>query len=153
MITGYALLKLLHLVAIVLFLGNVTLGLFWVKHAERERDAKLIAHAMRGIIRSDRLFTIPGVFLIVIGGMGAAAVGGLRILGTPWIAWSIVMFALSGVVFGIFLAPLQRRIVATAEGIDGAQLAALLSRWHAWGWVSVLPLWLALAFMTLKWPV
>ena len=151
--TGYALLKLLHLVAVVLFLGNVTFGLFWVKHAERERDAKLIAHAMRGVIRSDRWFTVPGVFLIIIGGTAAAGIGGLRLLHTPWITWSIAMFALSGAVFGMFIAPLQRRIAATAESIDAPQLAALLGRWHLWGWASVLPLWIAVAFMVMKVPV
>jgi uncharacterized membrane protein len=151
--TTYAVFKLLHLVAVVLFLGNTTLGLFWVDHAERTRDPKLIGHAMHGIIRSDRWFTMPGVFLILIGGVAAAMLGNLRLLSTGWIAGSIVMFSLSGLVFGVFLAPLQRRIHAdAAHAVDSRALEPLLRRWHRLGWLSVLPLWLAVAMMVLKWP-
>jgi uncharacterized membrane protein len=154
MITHYALFKLLHLAAVVLFLGNVTLGLFWVAHAERTRDARLVAHAMAGIIRSDTWFTWPGIALILIGGIGGAVVGGLPLLRVPWIFAGIVLFTLSGVVFSIWLAPLQKRIVAyasTARDYD-ATLTSMLRRWHLWGWVSLLPLWLALAAMVLKYP-
>lgn len=154
MITTYALLKLAHLVAVVLFLGNVTLGVFWVAHAERTRDPKLVGHAMHGIVRSDRWFTIPGVFLIIAGGVAAALVGGLGLMRTPWIAWGIAMFTLSGIVFGVVLAPLQKQIVAVAQGtnVDAARLDAMLKRWHLWGWASVLPLWIAVAMMVLKVP-
>ena len=72
MLTSYSIYKFLHLVAVVLFLGNATLGLFWVAHAERTHDARLIAHAMDGIIRADRWFTWPGVILILAAGVGAA---------------------------------------------------------------------------------
>jgi len=34
-IDAYSLAKLVHVAAVVLFLGNVTLGLFWVSHAQR----------------------------------------------------------------------------------------------------------------------
>ena len=54
-------LKLLHILGVVMFIGNITTGVFWHKHAERTRNPRLIAHAMEGVIRSDRLFTIPGV--------------------------------------------------------------------------------------------
>lgn len=153
MVTSYALYKLVHLVAIILFLGNATLGLFWVAHAERTRDPAFIGHAMQGIIRADRWFTTPGVILITAAGIAAAMAGGYRILAVGWIAGSIAMFILSGLVFGFALAPLQRRIVdaaRTATHIDG--LAAPLRRWHAIGWLAVTPLWLAVAMMVLKWP-
>jgi hypothetical protein len=63
------------------------------------------------------------------------------------------MFSLSGLVFGVFLAPLQRRIHAdAAHAVDSRALEPLLRRWHRLGWLSVLPLWLAVAMMVLKWP-
>lgn len=154
MITSYELLKLFHLAAVVLFLGNVTLGLWWVKHAERTRDAKLIGHAMHGVVRSDRWFTIPGVFLIIGAGLGAAVTGHLKVMGTPWIFYAVILFFASGAVFGAVLGPLQKQIVAVANAsnVDQAQLASMLRRWHAWGWVSTAPLWVAFAMMILKWP-
>ena len=61
----YLWLKVIHVLAVVLFLGNIITGVFWHKHAERTRDPRLIAHTMAGVIRSDRLFTMPGVFVIL----------------------------------------------------------------------------------------
>lgn len=37
----YPLLKLLHVIAVIAFLGNITTGLFWHAHAARTRDPKL----------------------------------------------------------------------------------------------------------------
>ena len=50
----YLVLKLLHVAAVIAFLGNITTGLFWHRHAARTRDPKLLAFTMGGIIRSDR---------------------------------------------------------------------------------------------------
>jgi uncharacterized membrane protein len=153
MISSYALYKLVHVIAVVLFLGNTTLGLFWVAHAEKTRDPRIIGHAMQGIIRADRWFTTPGVVLIIAGGVAAAIAGGLKLLSIGWIVGSILMFSLSGVVFGFALAPLQRQIVSIAKSNSDPQaLQRLLRRWHVYGWLALLPLWLAVAMMTLKWP-
>src|SRR5512138_1284545 len=76
-------LKLLHVLAVVLFVGNITTGVFWKAFADRTKDPRLIAHTMAGIIASDRAFTIPGVFLILTGGIGAALVAHLPLLRTP----------------------------------------------------------------------
>jgi uncharacterized membrane protein len=154
MITTYALYKLVHVAAAVLFLGNVSLGLFWVAHAEKTRDPKIIGHAMQGIIRADRWFTTPGVILIVAGGVAAAVTGGLKLLSVGWIVGSIAMFSLSGLVFGLALAPLQREIVSiSVSTTDPQALQEPLRRWHIFGWLALLPLWLAVAMMVLKWPV
>lgn len=153
MIATYALCKLLHIVAVVVFLGNASLGLFWVAHAESTHDARIIGHAMRGIIRADRWFTMPGIVLIVGGGVTAAISGGLKMLSVGWILGAIAMFGLSGLVFSMALAPLQRRIVsATDSNADVQATQEMLRRWHALGWLALLPLWLAVAMMVLKWP-
>jgi uncharacterized membrane protein len=93
---GYVAWKLVHLAAVVIFLGNITVGVFWAVRAHQTRDLRLIAATFDGIIRSDRWCTIPGVIGIVAGGIGAAVAGHLSILGTDWILWSILLFVLSG---------------------------------------------------------
>lgn len=65
----YLLLKLIHVIAVILFLGNIITGLFWKFHADGTRDPKVIAHAFEGIIRADRWFTIPDVIAIVAAGV------------------------------------------------------------------------------------
>jgi len=152
----YLWLKLAHIVAVIAFFGNIATGLFWHAHAARTRDPRILAHIMEGIIRSDRLFTIPGVLGIIATGFGAAIVGGLPILGTGWILWTIVLFTISGVVFVARVAPLQRALLAfAAEGgrsavFDYAGYHRLARRWEYWGAVALLTPLAGLVLMVLK---
>ena len=152
----YLVLKLLHVAAVVLFLGNIVTGLFWHSHAARTRDPRHLYHAMDGIIRSDRWFTLPGIVAIVAGGVAAAITEHLPILHTGWILWSIVLFSVSGVVFGTRVAPLQRALAALTRShdasgaFDWSKYHALSRRWELWGLVALfLPL-AAMALMVLK---
>jgi uncharacterized membrane protein len=95
----YLALKTLHILAVVLFLGNIITGVFWKIHGDRTGDPRVMAHTLDGIIRSDRWFTIPGVLLIIVFGLGAAMVAGLPILGTGWIWQSLILFGVSGIAF------------------------------------------------------
>jgi uncharacterized membrane protein len=152
----YLWLKLLHLVAVVAFLGNITTGLFWKLHADRTRDPRIIAHTFDGIIRSDRWFTIPGVVLILVGGIGAAIVGGFPLLGTGWILWSIILFTVSGLAFVLRVAPLQSQLRALAQAgagqgtFDWARYHRLARVWELWGAVALVTPVAALVLMVVK---
>jgi uncharacterized membrane protein len=152
----YLVLKSVHVLAVVLFLGNIITGVFWKAHADRTGDPRIIAHTLDGIIRSDRWFTIPGVLLIIASGVWAAILGGLPILGTPWIWQSLVLFGISGLAFGFGVAPLQLRLrylafLATTSGAwDEPAYRRLSARWAIWGLVATLAPVGALALMVLK---
>lgn len=152
----YLIMKLLHIFAVIAFLGNITTGLFWHIHAARTRDPRLLAHTMDGIIRSDRLFTIPGVVVIIASGVAAAMIGGLPLLRTGWILWTLVLFGISGLTFMAFLAPLQRRLLALAQAgsgkgiFDYAGYAAIARRWEIWGLIALLTPAAGLVLMVLK---
>lgn len=152
----YLLLKAVHVLAVVLFLGNIVTGVFWKAHADRTADPRIIAHTLDGIIRSDRWFTIPGVLLIIASGVWAAILGDLPILGTPWIWQSLVLFGISGLAFGFQVAPLQVRLRdlalqgSTGGPWDGAAYQRLSARWGIWGLVATLAPIGALALMVLK---
>jgi len=147
-------LKLLHVVGVVLFLGNVVTGLFWHAHAARTRDPRLLAHAVDGLIRGDRLFTVPGVVLIVASGVTAAVVGGYPLLHTGWIAWSILLFTASGVVFMARVAPLQRRLLALASvgpgSFDWEGYRRAARAWELWGAVATATPAAAMILMVVK---
>lgn len=150
----YLLFKILHILGVIAFLGNIATGLFWHSHAWRTRDPKLLAHTMSGIIRSDRLFTTPGVLVIVAAGVATAVVGRIPMLSTPWILWTIILFIGSGAIFGMRIAPLQRELLALAAQselkFDAAQYAKLARRWEVWGALAVgLPL-VGVALMVFK---
>jgi uncharacterized membrane protein len=147
--------KLVHVIAVILFVGNITTGILWKAHADRTRDPALIAHACAGLTRSDRVFTMPGVFLIIIAGIAAAIIGHHPILGTGWILWSIVLFAGSGLAFMLRVAPLQRRMQAIAvAGVNGqmdwAAYEAATRVWNLWGLIALATPVLAVVLMVLK---
>ena len=152
----YLAMKTLHVLAVVLFLGNIITGLFWKAHGDRTTDPRIIAHTLEGIIRSDRWFTIPGVVLILGFGAAGAIIGGLPILGTGWIWQSIALFAVSGLAFVLQVAPLQRRLQAlAAAGVDGGpwdQVAyrRLSRQWEFWGAVALVTPLAALVLMVYK---
>jgi uncharacterized membrane protein len=146
--------KLLHVLAVVLFLGNITTGVFWKANADRTRNTAVIANMLEGIIRADRLFTMPPIVFILIGGIGAAIVGHFPILGTGWIFWSIVLFMISGIAFMAQVGPLQRKMLAlvrrSGESLDWAAYRALTVKWEIWGGVALLAPTIAAALMVMK---
>ena len=152
----YLAVKVLHIAAVVMFLGNITTGIFWKEHADRSRDPRIVAHMLEGLIRSDRLFTIPGVIAIIVFGVGAALMGHLPLLHTGWILWSLVLFSLSGIAFGAKVAPLQRRMMqlmragAASGSPDWAAYHALSRSWAFWGGVALLAPVGAMVLMVLK---
>lgn len=152
----YLALKLVHIVAVVLFLGNITTGAFWKAHADRTGDPRIIRHTLEGIIRSDRWFTVPGVVVILLGGFGAAGVARLPLLGTGWIFWSLVLFTISGVAFMSRVVPLQKRMARLAAdasasgGFDWATYRAWSRGWAVWGAVATLAPFAAMGLMVFK---
>lgn len=152
----YLALKALHVFAVVIFLGNIITGLFWHAYAARTRDARVISHAMGGIILSDRLFTTPGVIVIVVSGVLLAIHGGYPLLRTDWILWPIVLFSVSGLAFMFRVAPLQRRLLAMARlgaergDFDYGPYHRLANTWELWGAVALLTPLAALVIMVLK---
>jgi uncharacterized membrane protein len=148
-------LKLIHVAAVIAFLGNITTGLFWHGYAARTRDPRLLAFTVAGIIQSDRLFTIPGVAAIIGSGVGIAMVRHLPILGTGWIAWTLALFIVSGLAFMFRVAPLQRRLRALAEAgasgpFDYDGYHRLARQWERWGAVALLTPVAGLVLMVLK---
>jgi len=152
----YLVFKLVHIVAVVLFLGNIVTGLFWKHHADRTNDPHIIANTFAGIIRSDRWFTIPGTIAIVVGGLATAIVGQVPILRTGWIFWAIILFTISGLAFTFRVAPLQVKLATLAQAgaesgqFDQARYHVWSREWEFWGLVALLTPAIAVGLMVLK---
>ena len=154
----YGYLKLLHVVAVIIFLGNVFTGLFWMHIAVKTRDLKIISHTIKGVIKSDNLFTIPGVVFITTFGLIAAIYGHFPLLHTGWILWSIILFSISGIVFAVKVSPLQKKIrqltlnQETSTNFDWDTFQKEYLKWEIWGLIALLTPIAALVMMTLKIP-
>ena len=147
--------KVLHVIAVIVFLGNITVGVFWKAWADRSQDARIIANTIDGIIVADRLFTIPGVIFLLIGGIGAAVAAGYPILGTGWILWSIILFVISGLAF-VPLVRVQRLLSATAhQAIDAGSMSwplyhQISGAWNFWGMIALTAPIIAVVLMIAK---
>ena len=147
--------KLIHVAAVIVFLGNISLGIFWKDIADRSHDPRIMAHTLRGIILADRLFTIPSIVVLVAAGVATAIAEHIPILATGWILWSIVLFVLAGIAFGP-VARAQRQMEAAASEavktgtLDESRYRASSASWNLWGLIALLAPAIAVALMVLK---
>jgi uncharacterized membrane protein len=145
----YLIWKLVHVAGVVLFLGNITVGVFWKAYADRTGNAAIMANTMDGIIAADKVFTIPGIVILLAGGIGTAVVGRIPILSTGWLLWGIVAFILSGLAFGP-LSRAQRRISIAAHGGNFQEYEELSKGWNFWGTIALIFPVIAFVLMILK---
>jgi len=142
---AYDLWKTLHLLGVVLLVGNVTVTSIWKLFADRTRDPRIIAFAQRLVTITDWFFTFWGIILLLAGGFGAAWVAGIDPFGADWLIWSELQFVAAGAIWLGVLVPIQRRQARLARGFaaDGeipAEYWRLGRRWIIWGLIATLPL-------------
>jgi uncharacterized membrane protein len=142
---SYLLLKSIHLVGVVIFIGNIVVTAWWKVMADLTRDPKIVAFAQRQVTLTDWVFTLGGVALVAVGGIGNALLNGLPMT-TTWLALGNALFAVSGVIWIAILIPLQMKLVRMArEFASGAAIPArywkLEKLWGLFGGIAtVLPL-------------
>jgi uncharacterized membrane protein len=142
---SYLLLKSLHLVGAVLFIGNIVVTAWWKTMADRTRDPKIIAFAQRQVTLTDWVFTLGGIVLLAVGGYGNAASHGMPLTVT-WLAWGNALFILSGVIWIAVLIPVQTKLARIARTFaDGGSIPDAYWRlemlWGVFGVIAtILPL-------------
>jgi uncharacterized membrane protein len=151
----YLALKALHVVSVVLFLGNIITGVFWKVHADRSGDLRVREQAILGLIRSDQFFTVPGVLLIIATGVAMALLAHLPMLRTFWIGWSLALFGVSGLAFATKVGPLQKKLhLNVSAGLAGTwnetEYHGLSKSWEIWGAVATAAPLIALFLMVMK---
>jgi uncharacterized membrane protein len=138
----YLLMKTLHLVGVILFVGNIAVTGWWKAMADRTRDPRIIAFAQRQVTLTDWAFTFSGVVLLALSGGAGAALGGIG-LSTPWIKFGTMLFAASGVIWVAILVPLQMRLGRMAKafattGVIPAAYWRFEKRWAVFGLIATL---------------
>ena len=66
----HASLKFLHILGVILLVGNVTITAFWKVLADRSDEPITVEHAQHLVTLTDWIFTIGGIVLILVGGYG-----------------------------------------------------------------------------------
>lgn len=142
----YLLLKTIHVVGAVIFLGNIIVTGWWKNMADRTRDPKVIAFAQRQVTLTDFIFTAGGVVLMLGGGLGNAYLYYGGPIALNWVAWGFALFTISGLIWLAILIPVQARQARMARAFAaGADIPAAYWRlcrwWNIWGTLATaLPL-------------
>lgn len=151
----YSILKFLHVAGVVVLIGNVTITAYWKVFSDRTNDARVVANAQRAVITADWIFTLPAIALIIIGGYGMAIIGGMDLLGDPWLVWGQLLFFASGILWLGVLVPVQIRQARAAKNFDpDAPIPRSYWRdarlWLIWGIIATVPLVAATYVMIAK---
>ena len=139
-------LRLLHLVGVILFVGNIVTAALWKVRADASGDLRAIAYAQRGVMFADYVFTAPGAALIVVTGVWLANLSGRNIFATGWLLTALVLLLISLLIWLLELLPIQRRMIRVAdEAVRAGQLDSeykqLTLRWTIFGIAAtILPL-------------
>jgi uncharacterized membrane protein len=97
----------LHILGVVLFLGNIVVTAVWKALADRTRDPPVVAYAQRLVTITDVAFTATGVVLILVSGQVMADDYGGVFSGPTWLTVGWSLFVASGVIWILALVPIQ----------------------------------------------
>jgi uncharacterized membrane protein len=136
-------LRLLHLLGVIVFVGNLLTAALWKMRADASGDLRAIAYAQRGVMFADYVFTAPGAALILITGLWLADLSDRNILQTGWLLTALVLLGVTLLVWLFELVPVQRRLIRVAdEAIRSGQLnpvfKGLTVRWTIFGVLATL---------------
>jgi uncharacterized membrane protein len=139
----YLLLKSLHLLGVIIFLGNIIITGFWKVMADRTKDLKIAAFAQRQVTLTDFVFTTGGVALTFLTGEGIVRLMNLSYSNTHWLRWGLWLFIASGIIWVVVLIPIQIKQAKLArrftdEGNIPIQYWRLGRIWVAFGAVATL---------------
>lgn len=114
----YLALKSLHLLGVVLFVGNIIVTGWWKVQADRTRNPAIVAFAQRQVTLTDWIFTFGGSTLLVVGAYANVYLHDLP-LDATWLVWGQALFFLSGLLWVAILIPAQIKQARLARGFAG----------------------------------
>ncbi len=133
--------KVLHVLSACLFLGNVVVSGTWAFMAERTRNFEVISFSNRLVLVTDLLFTLTGALLVVYtGSLMAHRYDGVPAAAQAWIAWSYMLFGMSGLIWALVLVPIQlrQRILLKRDQAVTAEYLKLSRIWQISGAIATI---------------
>lgn len=151
----YEILKFIHILGVVLLVGNVTITAFWKVIADRTGDVQVVAFAQHLVILCDWVFTLAGIVMIVAGGYGMAIIAALPVFEKTWLILGQLLFIVSGVIWLFVLIPLQIRQgrqarLSSKSGSFPDFYWREARLWLIWGIIATIPLVGAIYVMVAK---
>ena len=144
-----SLVRVLHVVAVVLLLGNLLMAPFWRKRLVVHGGAPARAAANRTVRLADMLFTLPGwVITLVTGIMLSVKIGWKG----GWLHLSMLLFVIWIVVWHVGTLRARKAMIARADeaaasGQTPPELEQHEQQWQQWSYISAGILLLVLILM------
>ncbi len=148
-------LLVLHILAAVVFVGNIITAAFWKAQADRSGNLETIAITARSLLKADYIFTAPGIVVLLATGIWMVGLSDWARFQEPWLGGSFVLLIITGIIWLAVLLPQQRRMVRLAqEGADAGVLSPEYRRagriWSMFGGIATLLPILILFLMVFK---
>lgn len=143
---AYLIWKALHLVGVIVLLGNIIVTAWWKIMADRTKNPSVIAFAQRQVTLTDFVFTAPAALLIIVAGDAMAYGFMSNTWSIRWLIWGRGLFFAAGIIWLTVLIPTQIRQARLARTFDDSRPVPeeywrLSSRWRLFGALAVvLPL-------------
>ena len=128
----YLILKWMHILSSVVLVGTGLGSAYYMFFANRSRDLAAQAVVTRLVVQADWWFTTPTVLLQPATGLAMVHLAGFP-LSTPWIAASLVLYAVAGLCWlPVVWLQIRMRALAQQAAEAGTPLAPLYWRYARW---------------------
>jgi uncharacterized membrane protein len=152
---SYEFMKFLHVIGVVLLVGNVTITAFWKVWADRTGNVQIVVYAQQLVTLCDWIFTLSGIVMILAGGYGMVVIRGFNVFESEWLILGQLFFLVSGLIWLFVLVPIQVKQAGQARvsSLSGS-IPAVYWRdgrlWLIWGIIATIPLVGAIYVMIAK---
>jgi len=146
------LLRVLHLLAVVVLLGNLLMAPFWRQRLAAVGGAQARAVANRSVRVADMLFTLPAWVVVLATGIMLSLARGWH---GGWLHLSLLLFLGWLVLWHVLVLRARKAMMAQAEaaaagGQAPAELAQHERQWQRWSYVSAALVVLMLILMVTR---
>jgi len=146
---SYLIIKYVHIISMVLLFGTGLGSAFYKWMADRSGDLNHIAITNRHVVLADWLFTTPTVFIQPLTGLWMIYISQLP-LTTPWIAISLILFAIAGACWlPVVWLQIRMRDMSNSAIKNQSELPKLYWKYVGyWFWLGV-PAFIAMVLVVL----
>ena len=145
----------IHILAAVVFVGNIITSAFWKVRADKSGNLEHMAITSRSLQLADMAFTMPGIVGLLVTGIWMVGLTSWDRFQQPWLGGSLVLLVITAVIWAAGLAPLQARMTRlsreqAAAGQQNPDYRKASRLWSMMGGIATLLPVVILVLMVLK---
>lgn len=153
--SSYLILKSVHILGIILLMGNIIVTAWWKFMADRTKNPVIISFAQKQVTLTDFVFTAPGALLAIAAGDAMSYGFFDNSWNIEWLTWGRCLMIASGIIWVAILIPTQIKQARMARYFESNkpipnEYWRLSKRWNIFGSLAVLLLLINIYWMVFK---